>query len=331
MKILQTLFRVAAISVTTYLSYGPATAQTPEKVLISSHTPQDYSEILSGKHRQSTAQIHGYLSLPRGNDKYPAVIIIPGSGGYQQWMQDTFAKRLNEVGIATLIVDSFTGRGIAETATNQAAVPMAASVVDGFAALQTLAQRGDIDADRVGVTGFSRGGVVSMFSQDRRLVEAVMGNKLQFAAHLPIYPGCSTTFEKPEPTSARSLFMLGEKDDYTPAAQCLAYIDRLKAAGAKVSSKIYPGAYHGWISNTNGVVYLPRVQVYSKCDARIDNTGIIREIGSGATSADGWSAFVARMWRHCGKSGANYGANEKARTESLSDMVDFFKETLLGK
>jgi len=88
-----------------------------------------------------------------------------------------------------------------------------------------------------------------MFTQDRRLVQAMEQPALEFAAHLPFYPGCATTFDKPIPTSAPSLFLMGEKDDYTPAAQCIVYLERLKAGGAKVDSKIYPGAYHGWISD----------------------------------------------------------------------------------
>lgn len=316
-----------------FTAFAPlmALAQTPEKIIIKSHTPQDYADILSGRYKQAPVEISGFLALPVGQGKFPAVVIVPGSGGYQQWMQDGVAKRLNEAGIATLIIDSFSARGIGETATNQATVPMAASVIDGFAALQALSKRPEIDASKVGVTGFSRGGVVAMFTQDRRLVQAMEQPELEFAAHLPFYPGCATTFDKPIPTSAPSLFFMGEKDDYTPAAQCITYVERLKSGGAKVDLKIYPGAYHGWISDAKQVVYLPRVQVFSKCDMRIDDAGVIRELGSGANTLQGWSVFVAKVWKACGKSGANYGANENAKQTSLFDMVSFFSLTLLRR
>jgi dienelactone hydrolase len=124
---------------------------------------------------------------------------------------------------------------------------------------------------------------------------------------------------------------MGEKDDYTPAAQCITYVERLKSGGAKVDSKIYPGAYHGWISDAKNVVYLPRVQVFSKCDMRIDDVGVIRELGSGANTLQGWSAFVSNVWKTCGKSGANYGANESAKQSSLLDMVSFFSPILLRR
>ena len=169
---------------------------------------------------------------------------------------------------------------------------------------------------------------MAMLTSEKRLNDSVDLKGLQFAAHLPFYPACSTTFENPLPTNAPIWFLMGEKDDYTPAAQCFPYIERLRIAGANVDSKVYPGAYHGWVSDARQVTYLPRIQVFSKCDARIDDTGLIRELASGATSADGWSALVAKVWKACGKYGAYYGVTEPARQDSLNDMVMFFGNSL---
>lgn len=305
-------------------------AQTPQPVAIKSHTPQDYADIYSQRYRQMPADIQGFLTLPSGNGKFPAVVIIPGSGGFQQWMQDAIAQPLLQSGIATLIVDGFTGRGVRETAANQGSVPMAASVMDAFAALQVLAQHPSIDITRVGITGFSRGGTVAMFTNHRPMIEAAIGPGMQYAAHLPFYPGCSTTLDKPKPTAAPIMFLMGEKDDYTPAAQCLPYVERLKGAGAAVTAKTYPGAHHGWISDARQVVYLSRVQNFSKCEALVDDAGVIRELRSGATSAEGWAAMVDKIWRACGKWGANYGPHEPAAQASVNDMVRFFAESLRG-
>ena len=305
--------------------------QTVEKIVIKSHTPQDFSDILTGKYLQAPVEIHGYLFIPASGGKFPAVVIGPGSGGYKQWMQDLVARKLNDVGIATLILDSFTGRGVTETATNQGNVPTAATVIDGFAALKALAARPEIDTTKVGITGFSRGGTVAMFTPEKKLLNAMGMQGLQYAAHLPMYPACSTTFEKPDHTSAPILFLMGEKDDYTPASQCAPFIDRLKLTGANVHSKIYPNAHHGWVSDSMQVSYLPRIQVFSKCDGRIDDSGVIREINSGATSSEGWTIFVSKVWKSCGKYGANYGVNIKARDDSLEDMVTFFRNALIPK
>ena len=47
------------------------------------------------------------------------------------------------------------------------------------------------------------------------------------------------------------------------------------------------------------VDYLPRTQVVSKCDMRIDDAGVIREIGSGANTLQGWSSFVSKVAYLC--------------------------------
>ncbi len=299
-----------------------------QKITIQSHTPQDYSDNLSGKYLQSPVNIHGFLTLPGSTTKSPLVVIVPGSGGYKSWMQDMVAKRLNDIGIATLVIDSFTGRGITEVATDQSKVSTAATVIDGFAALKALEGRTEIDTSRLGITGFSRGGTVAMFTQEKKLLEAMKLGGIQYASHLPMYPACSTTFEKPSPTAAPIWFLMGDKDDYTPISQCAPYIERLSSAGGLVRSKIYPNSHHGFVSETQGVAYVGRLQVFAKCDARIDADGIIKELTSGATSSEGWSAFVAKVWKSCGKYGAHYGANQTTRDEALSDMVQFFKETL---
>ena len=51
-----------------------ASAQTPEKITIKSHTPQDYADILSGRYKQSPVEISGFLALPVGQKKFPAVV-----------------------------------------------------------------------------------------------------------------------------------------------------------------------------------------------------------------------------------------------------------------
>lgn len=52
---------------------------------------------------------------------------------------------------------------------------------------------------------------------------------------------------------------------------------------------------------------------------------------SGATTREGWKAFVAAVVRSCGGRGATSGANAEARAAATADMVAFFTEALLGR
>ena len=309
-------------------TWGTAYAQSPEKLSFHSYTPQDYADLFNERHLKHPVDIEGYLVVPPSQGKVAAVVIVPGSGGFQAWMQHLVANRLNNVGIATLIIDSFTARGVKETSTNQANVPMAASVTDGFAALQKLATDPRIDASRIGITGFSRGGTVAMFTQELKFLQAMKLKDLQFAAHLPFYPGCSTTILNPAPTNAPALYLMGEKDDYTPAAQCLPFIESLRSRNAKVGFKVLAGAHHGWVSDASSVTYLGRVQNFGACNATIDDRGVIREKTTGATSEEGWATFATKVWKSCGKYGAHYGVTEPAREDSLKEMVQFFSQAL---
>jgi len=317
----------AALFVGLHLSTIDAFAA--ERVEFESFTPDDYAEMLSGAYRAKPVGLQGYLMHPQPGTKVPAVVIVPGSGGYAEWMQTTIAKPLNDAGIATLIVDSFAGRGVKETGSDQGRVPMAASVMDGFQALKLLAKRHDIEPTRIGVTGFSRGGVASMFTAERRLQQAVNPQGPQFAAHLPFYPGCSTQWMNPQPAQAPIKFLLGEKDDVTPAAICVAYAERLRERGAKASYQIYPNANHAFTAD-----YAPRrtnVQTFGNCDLRIEDDGQIRDMKSSATTREGWNTFVANVIRSCGGRGATAGGNAEARAAATTDMVVFFTEALLRR
>lgn len=301
-------------------------AEAIEKLNLPSFTPEDYAAILNGTYRTSPVQIDGYLSHPRPGTRLPAVIIIPGSGGYAEWMQTTVAKPLNDAGIATLLIDSFAGRGVKETASDQGRVPMAASVMDGFQALAFLTRRSDIESARVGITGFSRGGVAAMFTAEQRLQKAVAPRGPTFAAHVPFYPGCSTQWMNPQPGAAPVLFMLGGKDEMTPAPICIAYATRLNSLGGRISHRLYPDAHHAWTAD-----YEPRrtnAQVFGDCDLQIEDDGQIRDMKSGATTRDGWKAFAAQVMQSCGSRGATVGANAAAREAAVADMVSFFRVAL---
>lgn len=316
---------IVAIALTVAATAGVRAA---ERVAFESWTPEDYAPMVAGNYRQHAAQIHGFLTVPRGaTGKVPAVVVVPGSGGYSDWIQTNVADPLVAAGIATFIVDSFAGRGVGETASDQGRVPMAASVLDAFAALRTLAAHPAIDPNRIGITGFSRGGVAAMFTVEARLRTGVLGDDgPSFAAHAPFYPGCSTRWQNPTPSRAPMLFLLGGKDEGTPAALCVDYQKRLAAAGGNVRHILYPDAPHGWVSS----VKQNRIAAfaYGECDLTIRDDGIIVDSATGVDTRAGWRPFVVAVTRACATRGYVYGEEPEARRRSIIDIVTFFREAL---
>jgi dienelactone hydrolase len=85
---------------------------------LQSTTFTDQEFLVGGTHGKP-AMVAGVLSLPRaGTEKFPVVILLHGSGGISSyvtnWEQDFLA-----MGVATFVDDSFSGRGIVATNTDQ--------------------------------------------------------------------------------------------------------------------------------------------------------------------------------------------------------------------
>ena len=114
-------------------------------------------QILTGDLNGKPATIAGELRIPKaGTDKLPAIIMVHGSGGLSA-SPDHWARELNSVGIAVFILDSFAGRGIVSTVTDQSQLDHLAMAVDAYRALGVLAAHPRIDPARVAVIGFSKG------------------------------------------------------------------------------------------------------------------------------------------------------------------------------
>jgi dienelactone hydrolase len=85
--------------------------------------------------------ITGELGLPaRGAERVSAVVLMHGAGGVQDYHY-LWAREHQSVGVATFIVDSFSGRGVGkvnETLEGREAVNIGSRTVDAYRALDLL-------------------------------------------------------------------------------------------------------------------------------------------------------------------------------------------------
>jgi dienelactone hydrolase len=213
--------------------------------------------------------LQGKLSLPRNaghgaKKKLPAVLILHGSAGVDA-RGDFYEAALNDAGIATLQIDMWQARGITSAGQRPAAPIL--TYPDAFSALAFLAQQRGIDGARVGVLGFSWGGLVSLGTAER-LYAGQFGGGLAFKAHVAHYPVCyawnntallAAVHSTPAQygvqwlnlTGAPVLIQVGSRDDYDNGSQPCEALARSANAGnggngAIVSVNAYPGATHGW-------------------------------------------------------------------------------------
>lgn len=189
------------------------------------------------------------LADSAGGADRPAVIIVHGSGGVDS-RGGAYAEALNRAGFATLEIDLWAARGVNSPGDRPKAV--AETLPDAFAALAFLAARPGVDARRIGIMGFSWGGVVSMLSATRTANQTFGRPDLAFAAHAPLYPVCWVYnrvpgYEFVDLTGAPVLIQAGAEDRYDDPDSC----DRLGASLPEqvrtfVSVMTWPGASHAW-------------------------------------------------------------------------------------
>lgn len=126
------------------------------------------------------------FSVPDIAGKHPAVLILHGSAG-PSGREGGYAKALNAAGFATLEPDQWSPRGLKGGSEGRPKT-ITETLPDVFGAKRFLSGRAAIDPSRIGVMGFSFGGIASMLAATRAHNERFAVSP--FAAYMPCYPVC---------------------------------------------------------------------------------------------------------------------------------------------
>jgi dienelactone hydrolase len=201
--------------------------------------PQTYSDATVGGPGSDTP---AELYLPQTAGPYPAIVVLHGCNGvssqYRSW-----ARLLAGWGYAALLVDSFRPRGVTEVCNHGMDIPPLMRAKDAFIAADYLRARHDIIPERIGVIGFSHGGWTVLKAV---LASTVAQDKARpFDAALAFYPACDPPAS---PLVTDTMILIGDADDWTPAARCVRWYESVSRNGHTLDLKIYPGALHGFDS-----------------------------------------------------------------------------------
>ena len=205
----------------------------------------------------SVKEVRGRFGRPAGSTtKVPAVLILHGSGGVDG--RGAFhATALQQAGIATLEITMF-ARGGRPRAGHGATMPHAA------AALKWLAARPDVHAERLGVMGFSWGGVMTVLLSSELVQEQLGTDVPRPVAFAPLYPVCTGmarflqraqyAFHNAQTRMSASpmLIHIGTRDDYEEGERpCDAFVAMWPAAAReRTTVRNVEGATHGFDSQT---------------------------------------------------------------------------------
>ena len=177
----------------------------------------------------------GYLSRPRGNGPFPAVVLLHGCEGMRLSIRDLWPKRLVAWGYVVLVVDSFTTRNIKDTC--QSSLPD--RVFDAYGALDFLSKSSFVDIGRVALMGFSTGGTVTLEGTKIEGAEQLMDHK--FRAAVAYYPLCAASQDD---ATVPTLILTGDRDNWSPADRCQKRLARLGDNGPPIELNVYKGTYH---------------------------------------------------------------------------------------
>ncbi len=218
---------------------NPAIAASPEKV-----------EIAASGLSSSPEALTAFVFRPEGNSPHPAVVMLHGCGGayaksgklnerHLMW-GDYFASK----GYVALMLDSFTSRGLKEICTTKFAdrnLKESDRVGDAYAALRYLRDQKFVDAKRIALLGWSHGAGVTLDAIRRN-----PGSQPGFSAAVSFYPGCTARNKKADQFTpyAPLLVLIGESDDWTPAAPCKALTESARQRSAPMQIVTYPDTYH---------------------------------------------------------------------------------------
>ena len=215
-------------------------------------SPYDFSRILHGYEDAPATIGKGTLVFPKGvsaDHPVPAMVILHGSGGIADGREFTYAKLFAENGIASFVLDYYEPRGVTDD-TPYLMRTMAATEVDiisdAYSALKILGTHPAIDASRIGVTGYSYGGMGTRYTLDARLPDIMAPDVSPFALHMDLYGPCHQNTGSWKTTGAPYLAIYGDADNSVDPEKCSQVQDKLRAGGSKVEAHVIKGAGHAW-------------------------------------------------------------------------------------
>lgn len=194
--------------------------------------------------------------FPAAASPAPVVALFHGCNGIYDRRQELnkrmrdYAALFNGAGYHVLVVDSLMPRYETELCTqryNKRRVTLANRRLDVLGAVAYLAERPDVDSKRIGLVGWSNGASTVLAATNLHHPD-VAAATVKPAFAVAFYPDCAADLKRGYEPDAPLLMLLGQADDWTPAAPCRALARA--AAEPRPQIEVYAGAYHGFDDDT---------------------------------------------------------------------------------
>ena len=309
--------------------YVPLHAQVvKQEVAFESANPFSLSDIILNLNAQEKQTVFGQLSIPMDSlnpdKKYPLIIGVAGSLGWRKHHLE-YMEMYQQDGFATFELNSFKSRDITSTVGSQDEVTIAAIILDAYRALEKLAEHPNIDKEKVSITGWSLGGGVSLFSGWMPVKNAIT-TSVSFASHLAFYPPCFINPENLAFTQEPIHILIGEKDNWTPAAPCSNLVKKLDGK-ANIALTTYLESHHSFDSETP-VTRNEKGYSFKDCLFTLTEDG---DVLMNYLQLPMSSPLLQKLgFMFCVEQGVDIGGNPAARKKAFAFAKEFMHTTLKG-
>lgn len=316
-------------------------ASTQGEILFDTRTPFDFDVLLTQIQQAPVSSGKGTLFLPTtasAASPVAALVLLPGSGGISAGREMEYGRQLADQGYAAIVVDYYSARGYTPDAPYRdktSGVTEFDIVADAYGALRALAGHPAIDARRIGVIGYSYGGMAVRLAMDARVREQLAPDLPPFAAHIDYYGPCFQDYGTQRSTGAPLLSLRGGEDASNDLVACAKVESDLRGAGSTVGTVVYATAGHAWeVDRPRGPNHFPYI---AGCTMVFDAQGLPsvngRQMIVPATDPQRVARHALRwgsgdFFRGCLKVGYIVGRDDPVKEQSDVQMLHFLARTL---
>ncbi len=307
------------------------------EIYYSTSTPFDLDVLLADSERLPTTGF-GTLFLPSdtSNDPVPAMVVLHGSGGISKGREMEYGAMLADHGIAGFVVNYYLPRGVTDETDYMIRVLSVTefdAITDAYAALRLLGTHPRIDASRVGVVGYSYGGMASRFAMDERIREALAPQHSGFAAHVDYYGPCFQNLVTRRTNGAPLLTLRGTEDASNDLEACAEREAELRELGVDVEAHVYQGAGHAWEVEVPRQLF-PDSPYVAGCEVRYDENGHSSVNGQAIVNVPVETSRMDRIlmrvssgdaMKACVKQGYVIGGDPEVKRRSDATLIAFLR------
>lgn len=274
--------------------------------------------------------IEARVLMPGGRASADAIVIVNSSSGREDEVMGAMGQTMVGAGIAVVLLDTYTPRGIRNSAANQEQVTYIEQFADIFAVLQTMRVDPRFAGRKIALSGHSRGATLAYMTAYKEFQAYYQEPAPLFDAYVGLSADCLPTFKTLELNGPLHL-VSGEKDNWTRPEPCQRHVTSLIAVKQPASIEIIPGVNHSFsfigYNISNGVKFACPVErdYYHAQRERFESP--MKVLDSEKTESETPSA----LWKRCAGTfgingrGANAGGDRSQMPKAINSAIQFLQ------